>query len=122
MSWFYKELVDAGADIVLGSHALGLYPIEIYNGKPIIYSMSNLMSDTDYLLGKESGIFTLNLDKKGNIQSLEILPLYINAKKQTILYSDYNKDTNDKLLQYLTSKLDSNMYKIKENKLLINLE
>ena len=39
MKWFYRELVKAGADIVLGSHALGIYPIEIYNGKPIIYSI-----------------------------------------------------------------------------------
>ena len=122
MSWFYKELVDAGADAVLGSHALGLYPVEIYNGKPIVYSMSNLMSDTDYLLGKESGIFTLNLDKKGKLTSLEILPLYVNAKKQTLLYSDYNKQTNSTLLQYLTNKLDKDSYLIQDNKVRVNVK
>jgi len=112
MSWFYKELVDAGADAVFGSHALGLYPVEIYKDKPIIYSTSNLMSDTEYLLGKESGIFTLNINEKGKIESLDILPLYVNAKKQTLLYSDYNKETNTNLLQYLTSKLDENNYRL----------
>ena len=122
MSWFYKELVDAGADAVLGSHALGLYPVEIYKNKPIIYSMSNLMSDTDYILGKESGIFTLNLDKDGKIKSLEILPLYVNAKKQTILYSDYSKEANSKLLKYLTSKLDTSIYTIANNKMEIKIK
>ncbi len=122
MSWFYKELVDAGADAVLGSHALGVYPVEIYKNKPIIYSMSNLMSDTDYILGKESGIFTLNLDKDGKIKSLEVLPLYVNAKKQTILYSDYSIDANSKMLKYLTNKLDTNSYVIKDNRVEIKIQ
>ena len=122
MSWFYKELVDAGADAVLGSHALGLYPLEMYKGKPIIYSMSNLMSDTDYLLGKESGIFTLNIDEKGKIKSLEILPLYVNAKKQTLLYSDYSKDANTTLLKYLTNKLNGDIFKIYDNKVTIDMK
>lgn len=121
MSWFYKELINAGADAVLGSHALGLYPVEIYNSKPIIYSMSNLMSDTDYIIGKESGVFTLNIDEKGKLQSMEILPLYVNAKTQTILYSDYNKQTNSSLLEFLSSKLDKNNYKINNNSLIIKL-
>lgn len=122
MSWFYKELVDAGADAILGSHALGVYPVEIYKNKPIIYSLGNLMNDTDYVLGKESGIFTLNINKDGKLESLEILPLYVNAKKQTILYSDYNKEANNNLLKYLTKKLDTEKFKISDNKLLINLK
>ena len=121
MGWFYKELVDAGADVVLGSHALGLYPVEIYKGKPIIYSMGNLMSDTDYLLGKESGIFTIDLDENGKLKKLEILPLYINAKKQTLLYSDYNKESNTKLLKYLAGNLDEKSYKIIGNSISIDL-
>ena len=121
MSWFYKELITSGADIVLGSHALGLYPVEIYKGKPIIYSMGYLMSDTNYLLGKETGIFTLELDKSGKLQSLTITPMYINAKKQTLIYSEYNKDMNDKLLKYLTSKLDKESFQINNEKVKIHI-
>jgi poly-gamma-glutamate synthesis protein (capsule biosynthesis protein) len=33
--------VDAGADIILGHHAHILKPIEIYKGKPIVYSLAN---------------------------------------------------------------------------------
>jgi len=121
MAWFYRELVDAGADIVLGSHALGLYPVEIYKGKPIIYSMGNLMSDTDYMVGKETGMFTINIDEKGKLKSLEILPLYINAKRQTILYSEYNKEKSNEVLDYLIQNLDENTYKIADNTATINI-
>ena len=121
MSWFYKELVDAGADAVLGSHALGVYPVEIYKNKPIIYSMSNLMSDTDYIVGKESGIFTLNINEQGKIQSLDVVPLYVNAKKQTLLYSDYNKEMSKQLLQYMTKTIDEKTYTIKDDTLSITI-
>ena len=122
MSWFYKELINSGADAILGSHALGVYPVEIYNGKPIVYSMSNLMSDTDYLQGKESGVFTLNMDEKGKIKSLEILPLYVNAKKQTVLYKDYNLEMSESFLKYLSKKLDEQKYNISDGKLTINVK
>ena len=35
------RLIDAGADIVIGTHPHRLQPIEIYNGKYICYSLSN---------------------------------------------------------------------------------
>ena len=33
-----KVAIDAGADLVIGSHAVGVYPLESYKGKPIIFS------------------------------------------------------------------------------------
>lgn len=35
------DLVDAGADIIVGSHPHVLQPMEVYKGKPIIYSLGN---------------------------------------------------------------------------------
>lgn len=40
--------IDAGADIILGHHAHILKPIEVYKGKPIIYSMGNFIFDASY--------------------------------------------------------------------------
>lgn len=119
MSWFYKELITAGADAVLGSHALGLYPVEIYKEKPIIYSMGYLMSDTDYAKGKESGIFTININEQGKLESLEIIPLYINAKMQTLRYSEYNQAQASKVIDYLTQDIEQNSYKVSEDKVII---
>lgn len=119
MSWFYKQLIDYGADIVMGSHALGVYPIEEYKSKYIIYSMGYFMSDTDYDIGKKSAIFDLKIDKDGYLNKIQITPVYINAKCQTILYEDYNKSDTEKFIKYLTSNIKD--YKIEENKIIIDV-
>ncbi len=36
-------LIDAGADVICGHHAHVLHPIEIYNGRPILYSLGNFI-------------------------------------------------------------------------------
>ncbi len=38
-----KQIIDAGADIVIGSHPHVLQGIEYYNGKPICYSLGNFI-------------------------------------------------------------------------------
>lgn len=42
-----KQYIDAGADMVIGSHPHVLQGIEYYNNKPIVYSLGN------YIFGKE---------------------------------------------------------------------
>jgi poly-gamma-glutamate synthesis protein (capsule biosynthesis protein) len=39
------ELVDAGADLVLGAHPHVAEPIETYHGRPIVYSLGNAVFD-----------------------------------------------------------------------------
>ena len=38
-----RALIEAGADVVCGHHAHVLHPIEIYNGRPILYSLGNFI-------------------------------------------------------------------------------
>lgn len=38
---FYKELCDAGADVIFGSHPHILQPVEMYNGSLIVWSLGN---------------------------------------------------------------------------------
>lgn len=38
-----RALIDAGADIIWGHHSHVLHPIEVYNGKPIFYSLGNFI-------------------------------------------------------------------------------
>lgn len=38
-----KSCIDAGADLVIGSHPHVLQGIEYYNGKPIVYSLGNFV-------------------------------------------------------------------------------
>lgn len=40
-----RKFIDAGADAVLGSHPHVIQPIEIYENKPIFYSLGNFLFD-----------------------------------------------------------------------------
>ena len=42
---FYRSLIDAGADAVLGDHAHWVQNSEAWHGRPIVYSMGNFIFD-----------------------------------------------------------------------------
>ena len=76
-----RSFIDAGADIVVGGHSHTLQPIEFYNGKPIFYSIGNLIfwhidDDIDGL----TAIFDITVDKGGFV-SLKLHPLFIKNYK-----------------------------------------
>ena len=43
-----RQYIDAGADMIVGSHSHCLQGMEYYNGKPIIYSLGNFWFDEYY--------------------------------------------------------------------------
>ncbi len=43
MQAFAREIIDAGADVILGHHPHVPRGIEVYQGKPIVYSMGNFI-------------------------------------------------------------------------------
>lgn len=53
---FAHRLIDDGADIILGHHPHQFQGIEIYNGKPILYSMGNFLFDQNESENMESFI------------------------------------------------------------------
>ncbi len=84
-------LVDSGVDIVVGAHPHTLQPIEFYNGKPIFYSIGNLIfwhidDDIDGL----TCIFDITVDKDG-FKSLKLHPLFIKSYKVFYLERDAGK-------------------------------
>jgi hypothetical protein len=66
---FAHELIDAGADIILGHHPPHPKGIEVYHGKVILYAPSNTNTNSDdaYLAR-----FTLG-DK--SVEKVEVLPI-----------------------------------------------
>lgn len=76
---FARKLVDAGADLILGHHPHRFQGIEIYKGKPIIYSMGNFMFDQNDSEGMES--FILDMEYAGNrLESFTATPVRIMDK------------------------------------------
>ncbi|MCX8074700.1 MAG: CapA family protein [Clostridia bacterium] len=95
MKQIAKNAVDAGADLVVGSHALGIYPIVEYKGKAIIYSTGYLMTDSDMNLSKENYIFDVNINIDSIVESISLTPIYIMDKKQIKFYYQYDKEKAD---------------------------
>jgi gamma-polyglutamate biosynthesis protein CapA len=59
-----KKLIDAGADLIIGSHPHVIQNYEIYNNKPIFYSLGNFIFDQYFSLETQKGLaVSLNLRK-----------------------------------------------------------
>lgn len=123
MRWFAREIVKAGADIVLGGHSLGLYPFEEYEGKLIIYSLGYLMHDTSKEAGKKSAIFDISVNEAGQIEEVSMLPTYIQNKNTVKLYKDINQNACNSFLQDLKNRSALSNYAsaIEDEKLVVRL-
>ena len=69
-----RAFIDAGADLVIGSHPHVLQGAEIYRGKPILYSMGNLVS----VLPSSTGLIRLTFTGK-HLQNLRFIPCSISS-------------------------------------------
>jgi len=69
--------LDAGADMIIGHHAHVLQPIEVYKGKPIVYSIGNYVHDMGSM-GEHGRRFVTMLVKvlvrDGKIAGLSYVP------------------------------------------------
>jgi len=65
-----RRMIEAGADAVVGGHPHVTQEIEIYRGKPVIYSLGNFVFDgfTDPL-NNTGWLLRLELDKAGVVSS-----------------------------------------------------
>ena len=51
------ELIDAGADVIVGSHPHVLQPMEVYHGKPILYSLGNFCFGGNIRPPKDTAVY-----------------------------------------------------------------
>lgn len=73
-----RAFIDSGADVVVGAHPHRLQGGEVYKGKPILYSMGNLISP----LPGETGLARLTFDG-ARFTSATFTPLRISGGKVT---------------------------------------
>ena len=86
-----KFVIDNGADLVMGTHAIGIQPIELYNGKPIIYTTGYFMTDLEYETTKLSYMFNLTFNNETKLASIEMIPIYIKDTQETLLYKNFDE-------------------------------
>lgn len=82
-----KQYIDAGADIIIGTHAHTLQGIDFYNNKAIIYNIGDFIFNHE---SKDTGIFQLKIDNNGEF-SYYFLPCR-QHDKYTYLLKDSEKE------------------------------
>lgn len=92
------ELVDYGADIVIGSHPHVTQGVEMYKGKPIFYSLGNCVFDMSGN-GVENA-YILKIDLVNNTGICTAYPVYISGYLPQLM----DEDSGNSLLNGLTPK------------------
>jgi len=80
---FAQALIDAGADLVLCQQLHTLGGIELYNGKPIVYSLADFIYDT-YSLQHARTIIPKVTFGEGTLKSIELIPILVDKQGQSI--------------------------------------
>jgi len=120
----YKEIIDIGADMVIGHHPHIGQPIEKYKGKFIIYSLGNFYFKS-LSNPKKVENYILQLTLKGScVENLKIIPILQvgnlimikeSNKFKSFVYNYFKKNSEDKYTKdYLKIEktLWENRYKI----------
>ncbi|MEE1186795.1 MAG: CapA family protein [Acutalibacteraceae bacterium] len=97
----YRFICDMGADALIATHTHCPQGYEIYNGKPIVYSMGNFIFQSDIKRKSRDSWFygyisILNITDK---VSLEIIPYKFNTEKTKITVFD--GDDKIKMMSYI---------------------
>ena len=66
-----RQLIDAGADLVIGSHPHVLQGIEYYQGKPIVYSLGNFIFGSSI---PKTALLRADVDLEQNQVKLSLVP------------------------------------------------
>ena len=104
-------LIDAGADIVIGTHADSLQPIERYKDGIIFYDLGNFISDDTYVRARDSVAVRLNVQKDGSAE-FELTPLRI---KSGIPGVTSDPLSTARTWSMLTRQLDPDSYEMRDN-------
>ncbi len=90
------NFIDAGADVVIGTHPHVVQPVEIYKNKAIFYSLGNFIFDQDFSFDTTHGL-TVQVVFEGNKTTFNLVPIDIIRAQAGIS----NKGDGEKTLQVL---------------------
>lgn len=102
-----KKYIDAGADVLVGSHAHVLQGIEIYNGKLIAYNLGDFLFN-DWTT--ETGILNVNIANDGKL-SYKFIPCLQSNVKTSLLKGDKKTNLINKMQNWSYNvQIDENGY------------
>jgi len=100
------DFIDAGADVVIGTHPHVIEPIEIYKGKPIFYSIGNFIFDQFQIKSTTEGLFIQILLSKNSI-TYKINPFSIKHAQASLMDTENRQTVLDLLQKNIVNTDDS---------------
>ncbi|ASA26187.1 capsule biosynthesis protein [Paenibacillus donghaensis] len=89
-----KQMIDSGADIIIGSHSHCLMGIEYYKNKPIYYSLGNFVFNRSTRGGdKTLNSMLVDFELDGSKITSRITPVKIIGGQPNFMGEAYNKQT-----------------------------
>jgi poly-gamma-glutamate synthesis protein (capsule biosynthesis protein) len=79
------SFIDAGADLVIGSHPHVTQQVETYNGKTIYYSLGNFVFDQYFSPETQTGLLVGVEVSPDNVMTFTEIPITMDRSGQTIL-------------------------------------
>lgn len=109
---YAHQFVDAGADLVVGSHPHVLQPIEVYNGVTIVYSLGNFVYGGNTHPENRTIVYTHTFsfeNRKLSDSYSEIHPCYIYTGEMNAFQPTLIDDETDRqiVLDFMNGNLDS---------------
>lgn len=96
--YFARAAIDLGANIVIGHHPHWVQPVEIYNEKPIFYSLGNFVFDQEWSQKTKEGLVIKIQISNNKLQEIELVPIIIENYCCPRLA---NQDESKKILNYI---------------------
>jgi len=77
MKFLARQMVDAGADLIVGTHPHWTQGIEVYNDKLITYSLGNFVFDQEWSRKTKQGLILDTIFYKDKLVSASLTPVLI---------------------------------------------
>jgi len=100
-----QSFIDAGADVVVGAHPHVVQPVELYNGKPIFYSLGNFVFDQNFSWETMHGI-ALHVEFADSYTRFTFMPVSIHDGVVSV--ADY-ADSQRVLARLVDTRLSPNV-------------
>jgi poly-gamma-glutamate synthesis protein (capsule biosynthesis protein) len=88
-----KELIDMGADVVIGSQAHQVQEIVHYRGKPIFYGLGNFLFDQIHSAGVRQAYFMRAYFYKGRIVQYKPVYTFMGLNRQPNIATKEERET-----------------------------
>lgn len=105
------DLIDAGADIVIGCHPHAVQPVEKYGRGIIFYSLGNFIMDQNNTFTRDSVLVQYNRSEDGS-GYFELVPVRIYDGRPVPLDNGFY---SSRIRRVLTKKLDLAEYSVKDD-------